>query len=161
MKKQQSLLTRIISLITYKKTNRPKTFTLQEMSEGQDAGQPDVLSIQAGNNEDHNGQEQNLGQDANTQAGRNQDGQSRRTYTLNRKQNNNSSQNGQKPEDVPTKETEQERVPGKAKRRMTKNLCLQARCAPTGPMTAIRLNPTWTETRRPLRNYSVFPRIRT
>lgn len=120
MKKQQSLLTRMISLITYKKTNRPKTFTLQEMSEGQDAGQPDVLSIQAGNNEDHNGQEQNLGQDANTQAGRNQDGQSRRTYTLNRKQNNNSSQNGQKPEDVPTKETEQERVPGKAKRRMTK-----------------------------------------
>lgn len=41
MKKQQSSLIKIFELITYKKTNRPQTFVLAEMKEGQDAIKPE------------------------------------------------------------------------------------------------------------------------
>lgn len=37
MKKQQNLFSKMIGLITYKKTHRPKTFVLAEMSEGEDS----------------------------------------------------------------------------------------------------------------------------
>ncbi|NLI91596.1 MAG: spore germination protein [Peptococcaceae bacterium] len=40
MKKQQGVLQQALALITYKKTKRPKTFTLAEMTKGQDQGVP-------------------------------------------------------------------------------------------------------------------------
>jgi spore germination protein KA len=40
MSEHQGFFSKLISLITYKKKNRPKTFTLAEMSAGQDAGNP-------------------------------------------------------------------------------------------------------------------------
>jgi spore germination protein KA len=41
MSKQPNLWQKAIALITYKKTNRPKTFVLAEMSQGQDASTPE------------------------------------------------------------------------------------------------------------------------
>ncbi len=58
MQKQQSIIKKMIAMITYKKTNRPKTFTMPERTEGQDAGVPDIFNLPGGNTDNQNNTQQ-------------------------------------------------------------------------------------------------------